>query len=544
MNEPTPTELEEYKALTRLDQEEIQRQLAASPHLSAFLKKAWAEAVKVSIDEMEADLKFENAAYHLFRIFRDERGLIQEIEDGLGRLEPLARQAKKLTSFRETPLRLPEESMEQINQIESAIFEILILRGLIRSCSDAGIKIELYPNVGSGKSNIEARLWIDGRWCNIEAKALGFTKSMNDAMGRSVGSFNIDSMTAPIVRALEEKAASGKQLACVPAGESAVVFLAQKGFLSREAACGVARDFLKSRGTPLSSVLVFGSFLCKTDPDLVTDAGVPVPLTQKEIQFFQGLHQFIGFWKRDYFPIAKHVLRVASAQVKACGAQPQTNLRERVTLFLVAKVVSTFESIILLVEHDRDLDAQILARSLLEAFAKARYIHISEDPETAAKEFLDFIWKKTAKAFNRAANYDEAFFKDFIEREDPNGAVRARTTKVVYWPENVTNIFKKITTEEVGALPHEWYDLFSDMVHSNGRVLIDYLDPKNNFAPFPSGTLTRSTSSAFLHPLFAVVMWAVLTLSKTFSRSEPTESHEIMELLRAVPAAPTRPIPR
>jgi hypothetical protein len=445
MKTPTAAEMAEFRDLTRFDLQEINKQLALSPHLSSFLKKTWSAAVEAIINKMGADHKIDNAAYHLFRIFRDEAGLIHEIEDGLALIERLARDERKLVSFRETPLRLPTESMDQINQIESAIFEILILRGLTRACSSTGVKMELYPKVGSGKSNVEARLWIDGRWCNIEAKALGYTKNMPGTNGARVGTINIDAMAAPITRALKEKAASGKQLACVGTGESAVVFLALKGFLDRRTALATAHDFLVGKPTPLSSVLIFGSAFCRTKPDLVACTMTRTPLTKAESDFLEAIHDHMGFSKVDYLRAANRILTVAKANLSACGARPQKNLRERVVLFLTTKAVTTFESILMLEELDRGLDAQILARSLLEAYAKARYIRINAYPEATAKEFIDYSANRTAKVFNRAEKSGDAFFKDFLDRTDPKRTVRANATKTKYWPENVTDVFLKVT---------------------------------------------------------------------------------------------------
>lgn len=539
MKRPTDGELADYKTLTRADLQDLRDQLSKSPRLMDFLK-TWPDAVEGHIEAMKSDLKISDAAYHLFRIFRDEHGLIQEIEDGLRLIEPLARAAGKTASYRETPRRLPTRSMDQINQIESAIFEIIILRGLIRAASSVELKIDLYPNVGTGKSNVEARLWIDGRWCYVEAKALGYTKNMPGAQGQRVGAMSIDSMTAPIAKALEEKTTGGKQLACVPAGEPSVVFLAQKGFLERQIANFTARDFMASRPAPLSAVLMFGSAFCRTAPDLVVSPAASCPLTEREAGFLQEVHRHHGFNYADYLRVANRIVAVAKANVTACGAHPQTCLRERVTLYLITKAVTTFESIVRLMELGHDCDAQILARSLLEAFAKAHYIKLSPDPEKAAKEFADHWIKKTAKAFNRAEGYPEPFFKDFLADVDPQKQMRARATKTVYWVERVTEMFNKISADAtIGTFPREWYDILSDLVHSNASAMRLYLDPKANFSPFLSRPGSRKDRSPLLHVLCAVTMMAVELLCEAFGQPKPAESPELVSALAALPSAPT-----
>jgi hypothetical protein len=541
MKSPTSAELEEYKALTRADLQDVRDQISKCPRLTGFLK-TWPDAVEGHIEAMKSDLKISDAAYHLFRIFRDEQGLIQEIEDGLALIEPLARAAGKTDSSRETPQRLAIRSMDQINQIESAIFEIVILRGLIRAASSAGIKIELYPNVGTGKSNVEARLWIDGRWCYVEAKALGYTKNMPGAQGQRVGAMSIDSMTAPIAKALEEKTTGGKQLACVSPGEPAVVFLAQKGFLERQIANATARDFMASRPAPLSGVLMFGSALCRTAPDLVVSPAASCPLTDKEAGFFHEVHRHHGFNHADYLRVANRIVKVAKASVTTCGARPQTRLRERVTLYLIAKVVTTFESIVCLMELGHDCDAHILARSLLEAYAKAHYIKLSPDPDKAAKEFADHWIKKTAKAFKRAEGYPEPFFKDFLADVDPQKEMRARDTKTVYWVEKITEMFNKISADTtIGTFPREWYDILSDLVHSNASAMRLYLDPKAKFSPFLSRPGSRKDRSPLLHVLCAITMMAVELLCEAFDQPKPAESPELASAMHALPSAPTAP---
>ena len=541
MKAPTATELENYKALTRADLQDLREQVSRCPRLTGFLK-AWPNAVEHHIEAMKSDLKISDAAYHLFRIFRDESGLIQEIEDGLSLIEPLARAAGKTDSYRETPRRLSIRSMDQINQIESALFEIVVLRGLIRAASSAGIKIELYPNVGNGKSNVEARLWIDGRWCYVEAKALGYTTNLPGARGQRVGAMSIDSMTAPITTALEEKTTGDKQLACVPAGEPALVFLAQKGFLDRKIASATARDFMASMPAPLSGVLMFGSALCRTAPDLVISPAASCALTERESSFFREVHRHHGFNHADFLRVANRIVQVAKANVTACGSRPQTSLRERVTLYLIAKAVTTFESIVRLMEQGHDCDAQILARSLLEAFAKAHYIKLSVDPEAAVKEFADHWMKKTTKAFNRAENYPEPFFKDFLADVDPHKKIRARDTKTVYWVENVTEVFKKISTDaSIGSFPREWYDILSDLVHSNASAMRLYLDPKANFSPFLSRPGSRQDRSPLLHVLCAVTMMAVELLCEAFGKPKPAETTELFNAIAALPSAPTAP---
>lgn len=541
MESPTAAELEEYKALTRADLQDVRDQISKSPRLTGFLK-TWPDAVEGHIEAMKSDLKISDAAYHLFRIFRDEHGLIQEIEDGLRLIEPLARAAGKTDSYRETPRRLSIRSMDQINQTESAIFEIVVLRGLIRAASSAGIKIELYPNVGGGRSNVEARLWIDGRWCYVEAKALGYTKKLPGARGQRVGAMSIDAMTTPITTALKEKTTDGKQLTCVPLGASALVFLAQKGFLDRKIASATAGDFMASMPAPLSGVLMFGSALCRTAPDLVISPTASCALTESEAAFFREVHRHHGFNHADYLRVANRIVEVAKANVTACGARPQTSLRERITLYLIAKAVTTFESIVRLMELGHDCDAQILARSLLEAFAKAHYIKLSADPEKAAKEFSDHWIKKTAKAFKRAEGYPEPFFKDFLADVDPQRQMRARTTKTVYWVENVTEMFNKISADAtIGTFPREWYDILSDLVHSNASAIRLYLDPKAKFSPFLSRPGSRKDRSPLLHVLCAVTMMAVELLCDAFGQPKPTESPELVSAIQALPTAPTAP---
>lgn len=285
----------EYKALLKLDLNEIARQLALCPSLSNFLKKDWVETVATHIDMMAVDPAIVSAAQQLFRILHGEQGLTLKIEDGLALMEPIARKDGKLKSFQEIGERLALKSLNQSIQIESTIFEILILRGLIRAAAQTAIKIELYPNVGDGKSNIEARVWIDRRWCNIEAKILGYPRNMPSTKGNRVFSGSAENTMVPIRRALFEKTGTGKQLACVPSGESSVVFLAQnENIHDRSLAQIAAHDFLDSEPSALSAVLLFGSPFCRTTPDLIASHEATASLTSIERAFLNGIHDQIS----------------------------------------------------------------------------------------------------------------------------------------------------------------------------------------------------------------------------------------------------------
>ncbi len=152
----------------------------------------------------------------------------------------------------------------------------------------------------------------------------------------------------------------------------------------------------------------------------------------------------------------------------------------------------------------------------------------------------DFWLKKAAKVLNRVEGYPDSFYKDFLARVDPQKNMRAHATKKVYWVENVTEVFNNICPDaEIGTLPREWYDILSDLVHSNPSAIQHYLDPKANFSPFLSRPGSRRDRSPLLHTLCAVTMMAVELLCKAFNQPKPAENPELISAMHALPSSPT-----
>lgn len=213
---------------------------------------------------MELDLNFSDQRYHLFRMFRDDQALVNCLDDAIYRIESLAVETKRLRYFRETKQKLKSPVA---NQIQGAVFELLVLSSLIRLSGVKNLPIELYPKLPTGR-RIEAKVWVNGRWCHFEAKALGYSRhdvGMNLNASR-VGSHSVESMVKQITDSLQEKA---MQLSGVPQAEPTIVFLAL-GYNadSHSAPWGIAVFFESSEGETISAVVLYGSFLCRKSPRL------------------------------------------------------------------------------------------------------------------------------------------------------------------------------------------------------------------------------------------------------------------------------------
>jgi len=149
------------------------------------------------------------------------------------------------------------------------------------------LDIDIYPTTKNGR-NIEARVLIEARWCNFEAKALGYSNhdvGMNSEAPRA-GTHSIDSMIKQISDALSDKA---EQLAHTGDNEPAIVLLAL-GFNadSYSGRWGIDEFFDSPKRSDLSGVLLYGSFLCRKHPGIFLNPHNQRLLTVKESLFLEN----------------------------------------------------------------------------------------------------------------------------------------------------------------------------------------------------------------------------------------------------------------
>ena len=224
----------------------------------------------------------------------------------------------------------------------------------------------------------------------------------------------------------------------------------------------------------------------------------------------------MGHTKKDYIDLGQETTKVAWAEIEKCKKLGNQNTAQGVTLFLTIKIATTFSAIIELGQASYYNDSKILARSLLEAYAKSEFINLSETPEKTTQDFLDFTKKKTAKAFKRVEKYPEGTqIRDTMLALDPNGSRREIATKQRYWNENITEIFKSIANSQsaendIARHAREWYDILSDLVHSNAGAMNLYAET--------SGDANNDEKRFFqdIHVLCVIMMMSVEILCKTF----------------------------
>lgn len=277
-------DLHTFRVCRRQELDSLSDQIASTTFLKETLDENWLEAVRKIISGMGPDHRYTDQRYHLFRIFRDQPDLVKKLDDAISTIEAKSRVTRRLRHCRETQHKL---TSVQANQIQAAIFELFLLSRLIQLSATLGLNIEIYPTTQNGR-NIEARVWIETRWCNFEAKALGYSShdvGMNSE-ATNVGTHSIDSMIKQVNDALSDKA---EQLTHTGHNELAFVLLAL-GFNadSHSGPWGIDEFFNSPKGSDLSAVLLYGSFLCRKHLGIFPNPHNRSPLTIEERLFLES----------------------------------------------------------------------------------------------------------------------------------------------------------------------------------------------------------------------------------------------------------------
>ena len=273
--------LEDYKKIKYNEVQELENHVASLSELRDVLNKSWFNRVRKVINSWDSQRKIDDGAYNLFRILSNQfkPALLNE---RLEKVEAISRQQNRPKSYRKTRGEL---ASTQTNQILGSLFEINIVYAAIQSCSS----VEVYPTTGNGGSNVEAKLIIDNRPIYIEAKAL--TYSNHDLVAPYsgyVGIHSVDSMIRQIYDALNEKLAKGKQLHVLSENFPTALFLAL-GFNADEHSgpWGIESYFQESHSN-VSSILLFGSFLCRKLIKVFPNDNSSLPLSKEERAYFEN----------------------------------------------------------------------------------------------------------------------------------------------------------------------------------------------------------------------------------------------------------------
>lgn len=273
--------LEEYKILKLREVHQLENHVTSLSELRFVLNESWFRRVTDVINSWDDQRKIDDGAYNLFRILSDE---LQPalLNKRLSIVEALAREQNRLRPYRKTRGEL---ASAQTNQVLGSLFEINILSAAISSCSS----IELFPMIGNGGSDVEAKIEIEGRPIYVEAKTLGYSEhDVATPFDVHAGAHSVDSMMKQIFDALNEKLAKGRQLHVLSANFPTVLFLALGFNADIHSGPWGIESYYQECNSNISSIFLFGSALCRELMKAFPNKYSTLPLLQKEVMFFQS----------------------------------------------------------------------------------------------------------------------------------------------------------------------------------------------------------------------------------------------------------------
>ena len=250
----------------------------ASRHreLKRVINDYWKIRIQHIVSSWGRERAFQDGGYNFYRILTDGSISPEELEQKLCIVADLAKRQQKNREYRKTRGELRSK---QDNQVLAALFEINILSSLIERVSN----VDLFPSVGSGGQNVEARINVDNRWVYVEAKALGYSRS--DPCGR-VGTMSVESMMRQVRTALLCKLEEDKQLGQVAKANPAILCLALGFKADKHTGSWEIEDFLSESISNVSRVFLFESSFCKVGMKAFVNQRSTLQLTTKEMQTF------------------------------------------------------------------------------------------------------------------------------------------------------------------------------------------------------------------------------------------------------------------
>lgn len=273
--------LDEYKRILFKDIQELETIAASSNEIKFILNDSWFDRVRKIVNDFDDHLSFNDGAYDLFRILRNEFP-VEVLEERLSIIESIARKQGRLRSYRKTRNEL---SSTQPNQIFGSLFEINILSALINSCPSA----ELFPPTGFGGGDVEAKLIIDGRAIYMEAKAFGYsTYDPAAPFNGYAGVHSVDCMIRQIYDGLNSKLTEGQQLYEL-SNKGPTVLALSLGFNADSISCSWAIEaYYEERRSNVSLILVSGSALCRGMINAFPNGYSSFPLSESEQYYYEN----------------------------------------------------------------------------------------------------------------------------------------------------------------------------------------------------------------------------------------------------------------
>lgn len=272
--------LDNYKCARFNDIQKLENDIISSKELKFVLKRNWFERVKKVVNDFDERLSIADGAYDLFTRFLYDIQ-VESFDKRLATVAALAKNQRRQKYYRKTRGEL---ASVQTNQILGSLFELNILYGIIASCPNT----DLFPKTGVGGSDVEARITIDDRPIYIEAKALGYSKhDPSPPYSGYVGCHPVKCMDRQIYDALDEKLADAKQLHELSNNGPTVLFLSFGFNADIDYGPLVIDSYFEECRSNVSSIIVFGSALCRGEMKAFPNNFSSFPLSQTERLYFE-----------------------------------------------------------------------------------------------------------------------------------------------------------------------------------------------------------------------------------------------------------------
>lgn len=273
--------LEEYKKYTVSALNELYTTIQNTEELKRVINQSWLTRMLDEVGSWQVRyFTIGDKGFHLYDILDKNNTTPRsinplELERRLQFIAKLARSQQISSSYTSTLKSLKERDAKNII---AAIFEVNVLSSLI----ECGIQVELYPNVGDGNKDVEARVSLANRWIYIEAKAITFSPRDEEE-----GSVSVHQMMLQVKSSLDAKLGENKQLSLVEQYHPTVLCLSLGNYANHLTAKFEIERYFLLEGTNVSMVILFDSAFCNYF-QFFENTNSTKPLTEDERQHLES----------------------------------------------------------------------------------------------------------------------------------------------------------------------------------------------------------------------------------------------------------------